>query len=343
VSRGYQQYRGRKSPWKAILAVLLSLIIVFAVGFIILQEKILFFDETGTPYFRLPGQEAVVEEVPQEEVDLTIEPVEEEEPVEEVRVVRGFNTPVPLDRETWSLTYRQAKDLLGETCNAVAVTLKDSKGNVYFDSAAALSGTVKFTPEDTDVALDAALSGTLHTIARISCFHDPKAANREVETMGLKNTGGYIFYDGNNSQWLDPAKPAAREYLCAIAAEAAALGFDEILLADLSYPTVGKIDKIAYGDVDRAQMLDTFLTELRAVLEPYGVVLSVELPESVILAGYDDVAGVYLDKIAQRVDSVYAAAAPENMGALLAAMEDVEFVPELEIPNEAVTGSCLIF
>lgn len=41
--------------------------------------------------------------------------------------------------------------------------------------------------------------------ARIACFHDPKAANADVEGMGLKNTGGYIFYDGNNSQWLDPA------------------------------------------------------------------------------------------------------------------------------------------
>ena len=41
--------------------------------------------------------------------------------------------------------------------------------------------------------------------------------------MGLKNTGGYIFYDGNNSQGLDPAKPAAREYLCGLAKEAAEL------------------------------------------------------------------------------------------------------------------------
>ena len=34
--------------------------------------------------------------------------------------------------------------------------------------------------------------------------------------MGIfnKNTGGFIFYDGNNLNWLDPGKPAARQYLC---------------------------------------------------------------------------------------------------------------------------------
>ena len=38
--------------------------------------------------------------------------------------------------------------------------------------------------------------------------------------MGLKNTGGYIFYDGNNLNWLDPSKPAARQYLGGLAESA---------------------------------------------------------------------------------------------------------------------------
>lgn len=165
-------------------------------------------------------------------------------------------------------------------CNAVAVTMKDSAGLVYFDAAGAVSGTVR-TEADTTAALEA-LTGQedLYTVARISCFHDPKAANAEVESMGLKNTGGYIFYDGNNSQWLDPAKPEARQYLTGIIREAAALGFDEILLTDVSYPTEGKLDKIAYGEVDRQAQLGAFLAEVRLALEGYDVTLSVELPET---------------------------------------------------------------
>ena len=297
MSRGYHNYRGRKSGGKAALTVILVLIILVSVGFIFLQERIIFFDETGTAYFRLPGQ-TVEEETPQEEIDLTIQNMEAEKPVT-VWELRGFNTPVPLDREVWSLTARQAREALGEDCGAAAVTLKDSKGNVYFDSAAALPGTVQFMAEDTDVALAAVLDSSYHTIARISCFHDPKAANREVETMGLMNTGGFIFYDGNNSQWLDPAKSAAREYVRAIACEAAAMGFDEILLTDLSYPTEGKLDKIAYGDVDRMETLDAFLVEMRTALEPYSVRLSVEVPESVILEGEDETSGLHMGKLSR--------------------------------------------
>ena len=343
MARNYR-YRGRRSTGKGILAVILSLIIVASVGFIFLQEKILFFDETGTAYFRLPGQTREETELPREEVDLTIEPVKQAAP--EQREIRGFNAPVPLDREGWALTYREALSLLGEKCGAVAVTLKDSGGTVYFDSAAALPGTVQFQTEETDVALDAALSGSLHTIARISCFRDAKAANREPEAMGLMNTGGFLFYDGSNSQWLDPAKPAAREYLCALAKEAAELGFDEIMLTDVTYPTEGKLDKIAYGDADRAEVLDAFLADMRAALEPYGVMLSLEVPEDVILQGEDLDAGLHMGKIASRVECIYAATTPEQAGLLHLTVEqagDAEFIPELETVSDSVTGSCLIF
>ena len=343
MARNYR-YRGRRSPGKGILAVILSLIIVASVGFIFLQEKILFFDETGTAYFRLPGQTREETELLPEEVDLTIEPVKQAVP--ERREIRGFNAPVPLDRETWALTYREALSLLGENCGAVVVTLKDSSGTVYFDSAAALSGTVHFLAEETDVALDAALSGSLHTVARISCFHDPKAANRETETMGLMNHGGFVFYDANNSQWLDPAKPAARAYLCALAREAAELGFDEILLADVTYPIEGKLDKIAYGEIDRAEVLDDFLTEMRAALEPYGVMLSLEVPEAMILQGENEDAGLHMGKIASHVECIYAVTTPEQAGLLSLTVEqagDAEFIPELETVSDSVTGSFLIF
>ena len=181
---------------------------------------------------------------------------------------------------------------------------------------------------------------------RLSCFHDPRAANSNVDGLGLKNTGGYIFYDGNNSQWLDPAKPAARAYLCELARETAELGFDELLLTDVSYPTVGKLDKIAYGDADRAETLEVFLTEMRAALEPYGTALSVELPEQVITGGADEAAGLDLAKLAPMVDRVYARTTPEQIGTLSAAVTaaggKTDFVPELESHSPEVTGSCVI-
>ncbi len=329
-SRGYHSYRGRTPKWRIVVMVLLVIVILAAIAVMLMSRNVVY-DETGTPHLELPWQEETssAEEVPEESLDLTIQ-----EP-EKTQTVCGFSTPVPLTRESWSLSRRQAEE--GFACNAVAVTLKDDKGNVYFDSAAALPGTVQFVEEETDVALAAVVAysrqNQWQSIARISCFHDPIAANRDVEGMGLKNTGGYIFYDGNNSQWLDPAKPAAREYLCELAKEVAALGFDEILLADVSYPTVGKLDKIFYGEGETNANLTAFLEEMRTALAPYSVALSIEVPKAVITQGIDDDAGLLLAAIAPKVDRIYAAStaaeAPALAQTVSVASKSTGFVPEL--------------
>ena len=339
-SRGYHSYRGRTPRWRIALMVLLVVVILAAVAVMALSRYIVY-DEEGRLRMELPWQEEPAEETPEPPLDLTIE-----EPVK-TQTLRGFCTPVPLTRENWSDSNDRAKESFD--CNTAAVTLKDAAGNVYFNSAVALPGTVQFQEEETDAALAAVVAYSQsmggHSIARLSCFHDPKAANRDVENMGLKNTGGYIFYDGNNSQWLDPAKPAAREYLCGLAKEAAELGFDEIMLTDVSYPTVGKLDKIDYGEGERSGHLADFLEEMRAALAPYGVMLSIEVPKAVISQGADENAGLLLAEIAPRVDRVYAPAdgaeVPALAQAVRAASQFAEFVPELAEADPAV-GNFLV-
>ena len=342
-SRGYNSYRGRTPKWRIALMALLVVVILAAVAVMALSRFIVY-DEEGTPQMELPWQEEPAvepaEEISEPPLDLTIE-----EPVKP-RVLRGFCTPVPLTRESWSDSNDRAKESFD--CNAAAVTLKDAAGNVYFSSTTALPGTVQLQ-EETDAALAEVVaycqSTEGHSIARLSCFHDPKAANRDVENMGLKNTGGYIFYDGNNSQWLDPAKPAAREYLCGLAKEAAELGFDEILLTDVSYPTVGKLNKIDYGEGEKGGHLADFLEEMRAALAPYGVMLSIEVPKAVISQGADENAGLLLADIAPKVDRIYAPADAAEVPALAQAVSTAsqfaEFVPELAEADPAV-GNFLV-
>ena len=348
--RGYRNYRGRTSKGKFALAVVLVLVILAAITVMVLQQYIVY-DETGSPRIELPWQKGVpAEEENQEDVqdfDLKIE--EPEGP----SAIYAFAVPVgTLTQEGWKDAWMGASLMSAPPYNAAAVTLKDDTGKLYFDSDTAVSGSVEIA-EDTDTVLTQITGGeaSLYTIARISCFHDPKVANSDVEGMGLKNTGGYIFYDGNNSQWLDPGKPAARKYLCDIAKEAAELGFDEILLTDVSYPTEGKLDKIDYGEGLPSQNLVTFLTEMRAALEPYGVSLSIEVPEAVISDGGDSDAWLTLAEIAPLVDRVYARTVPEKVESLTAAVAaaavaaasgTTAFVPELEAYTGEVSGSCLI-
>ena len=203
-------------------------------------------------------------------------------------------------------------------------------------------------------ALAELTGGGDHTAAKISCFHDPKAANADVDGMGLKNTGGYIFYDGNNNQWLDPGKAVARDYVCGIAREAAELGFDELILTDVSYPTAGKLDKIDLSNAQpgedgtdgRQLVLARFLREVRSAL-PEGVILSLELPSETVRAGYDTDAGQALSTLAPLVDRVYvrttAADVPALETAVKAASPECGFVPELtERPAETVENWLII-
>ena len=56
--RGYNRYRGRSPLWKKVVAVLLILVIVAAVAFMVLQDRV-FYDDSGTPHLPRPaGQQA---------------------------------------------------------------------------------------------------------------------------------------------------------------------------------------------------------------------------------------------------------------------------------------------
>ena len=348
-TKGYSSYRGRGPKWKILLAILLVLVIAVAASVIYLQQ-FLVYGADGSRQIRLPWQTEEKAPPPdgegeapenQPDVDVVVQEPEDQGPKE----TAAFSLPAQaLTQALWQETEKPSG------ANAVAVRLKTSNGTVYFNAANAVSGAVE-TEMDTAAALAAVTAQEgLHTIASVACLQDFKAANADVEGRGLKNTGGYIFYDGNNSLWLDPAKPGTREYVCALAKEIAELGFDELLLTDFSYPTVGKINKIHYNtDVPLANNLDLLLSDLNTALESYDILLSVEVPEAVIAEGPDTVAGLDLNRLVSRVDRVYAVTTPEkaetlsNLVAQAAGAEGkTEFIPELTADSPALTGSRLI-
>ena len=349
-AKGYSSYRGRGPRWKILLAILLVLVIAVAISVIYLGEHVVYSPD-GRRQIVLPWQSEEKNSPPskdgedpegQPNVDLVVQEPEDRGPKETAAHTLPVNV---LTQAVWS-EFKSGLD-----SNAAAVRLKTTNGTIYYESASAVSGAVQVaeTPGETMETLRLITSEPgLHTIASVACLQDFKAANADVEGWGLKNTGGYIFYDGNNSLWLDPGKPGARAYVCAVAKEVAELGFDELLLTDFSYPTVGKIDKIDYNtEVPLGNNLDLLLSDLRAALEPYDILLSVEVPESVITEGPDGVAGLDLNRLAGQVDRIYAVTTPEKVETLSNLVSQTaggktEFVPELREDSPSVTGSRLI-
>lgn len=353
-TKGYSSYRGRGSKWKILAAVLLVLVIAVAASVIYLQQYVVYSSD-GRRHIDLPWSTEREDPAPPADqgedpaggVDVVVQEPEKPEPVE---IIAGSLPAQALTMAGWAEWYDASENA---NFNAVAVRLKAANGAIYYDSASAVSGAAALAkePGDTAAALAALTSRPdMHAIASMACLQDYKAANADVEGRGLKNTGGYIFYDGNNSLWLDPAKPGAREYVCALAREIAELGFDELLLTDFSYPTAGKINKINYNtELSLSDNLDLLLTELAAALEPYDILLSVEVPEAVIAVGPDTVAGLDLNRLVNRVDRIYAVTTAEKAGTLSSLVAQAageggktEFVPELAADSPSLTGSRLI-
>ena len=240
-------------------------------------------------------------------------------------------------------TYEEISYLLrrNSVYNAVSVRLKDTEGWVYFDSPNIIYTEVlkesKNIAYDTTEALQKLTAADTHTIATLACFRDWRASNGNVRAR-LRNLSGRIFQDGNEDFWLDPAREITRTYLCNLAKDAAELGFDEILLTDACYPSVGRLDRILYGDLPKEDNLGLFFSEVRKALEPFNVVLSVEVPKEILLdKDTPHLSGLSVDVIAPYVDRVYAKVEPSEIAACTEALAGVlMFVPELsELPDPA--------
>jgi hypothetical protein len=332
---GYRNYRGRSPKWKILLAVVLVLVIAVSATVLGLQRFVVY-DETGTPHFLLPqsseSMQAEHENTPP--ADLVIQE-EEDPPAAEATVIRLAPGVVDTAEEADA-----ALAAVSGECTGAAITVKDESGKVFFPSQ---KSPWAVNTDAVREAVSAVLDGTEYTAARIVCFADPKAANSDVEGLGLKNTGGYIFYDGNNRQWLDPAKADARAYLCGLAAECAQLGFDEIILSHVGYPTEGKLDKIAYGETPLDENLDLFLREMAETLEPLGVTLTVEMTAEGILGG-TEAGGLTLKTAAKHAGRICAMAEGGEVAVLAREVEsvDAEFVPMLTHCPEDYTGSAIL-
>ena len=346
-TRGYSSYRGRGRKGKIFLAIVLILIILASVGFIIAREHMTY-DADGNLHFDLPwtkGPEPS-DQLP-ETPDVKIqEPETSEDTPAAVNVIQAVQ--LGEDPAQW-----QAQLSTG-AYNAFTVTMKASDGTLEYPFETSVSGR-KLSDQAAAVqeALPRLLDGERYSIARLSCLRDGGVARENLESMGLKNTGGYVFYDGNNENWLDPSKEAVKTYLSDLAVECADLGFDEILLTDLNYPTVGKLDKIDYGFADgfadqtayNAEQIADLLRAIQEALAGRDVKLSLEVPEAAYEHdGIDSDAGLDLyGGLMSRLSRVYVPTAPEKVdGMVTEALGNGVLIPELtEIP-EGVSYKCYL-
>ena len=95
----YRQYRGKPNKAKIALAVFLMLVILAAVAVILLQRNIVY-DETGTPHIELPWQEnAVPEDAEAPPLELVIEATPDPQPKKTPEDVSGKMPEEPVSED----------------------------------------------------------------------------------------------------------------------------------------------------------------------------------------------------------------------------------------------------
>jgi len=151
----------------------------------------------------------------------------------------------------------------------------------------------------------------IYPIARIACFRDQvvpaKMANRAVN-----HVSGGVWKDRSNHTWLDPYNKRNWEYIAEIVDHALELGFPEIQLDYVRFPSEGKSASQVFPSKDRYEKKDAKPTEVVAAFGEFikervhkrGGVLSADIFGIVSSGGGDQGIGQELTTVVQPFDLI---------------------------------------
>lgn len=279
---GGHSFRAKPHPITVVLSVLAIAALVFA-GFLVYDPLYRFLTADHSA-----GEVSLPE--PEAEPESASAPEPEPEPEPEPAVVsdlRAVYLPTETALDAAALDAFLAS-LAGSEINAVMVDIKNAAGSVLFGTQnqnALQWGAVAENPLDLR-ALSAALEEReLSLVVRMSAFRDPLAASagrenaifyRDTEMLWLDAAA-----DAGGRPWLNPYAAGAREYVSALALEAADMGARMVVLENAQFPSYSE-SNAGFGpgsqDVTRSQILSLFIDELTAALRHKGARTAIYLP-----------------------------------------------------------------
>lgn len=149
----------------------------------------------------------------------------------------------------WKERRDELVKLIEETeLNAIVIDIKDYSGNILYDSQVPLVnelGTEKIIISDLPGLLQELKEKNIYTIARLAVFQDPILAEKKPE-WALKDKDGGLWRDWKGLAWVDSSLKEVWDYNLAVAKEAVSMGFDEINLDYIRFPSDGPLDDIVY-------------------------------------------------------------------------------------------------
>jgi hypothetical protein len=202
-------------------------------------------------------------------------------------------------------------DLIDRTeLNAIVVDLKDSTGDVFYDTNVQLAHDIGAVHPAFEVKplLDLLHQHKIYVIARIVVFEDPVLAEARPDWAIHDTATGDLWRTWNGLAWVNAHRPEIWDYDVALAREAARLGFDEIQLDYIRFPSDGPLNRAEYGvphdDRTRPGAIRDFLTRAHDALQPTGAYLSGDVFGLAMWDTEDSGIGQHLEDVIGAVDFV---------------------------------------
>jgi protocatechuate 3,4-dioxygenase beta subunit len=205
-------------------------------------------------------------------------------------------------------------DLVDRTeLNAIVVDVKGDRGWLAYTSRVPLAqelGVEVGDLMDLKEFLSLCEERGIYTIARLVIFKDSPLAFGRPE-LAIKRADGTVWTDSKGAGWTNPFRQEVVDYNIAIAVEVAQMGFDEIQVDYIRFPSDGDVTTIVYEEADntmenRTAAINSFLVQLRAALQLWQVFTSADIfGLTVSVAPSSDMGiGQRVDDIAPLVDYI---------------------------------------
>lgn len=235
-------YRGKRS-WSFVLVIILSaaaVLLIGAVGIFYGFQRYIVYGQNGVtldiPFLR--AEDAVSDESP----GITAEIVIVEADFTDVEPTAGEGlTPiravfVPSDKQSADDIAVLRQTLESVDGNAMVFDVKPESGQLSYSSNVPMTGSYGTSGDMVIIeVLDSLREDGVYLIAQVDVFADELLASRSP-SLALKDAQGEIFTDIDGNRWLDPYNKTARDYVLDILDELYGMGFDEVVLAGLSFP-----------------------------------------------------------------------------------------------------------
>ncbi|OGI76237.1 hypothetical protein A3C57_01370 [Candidatus Nomurabacteria bacterium RIFCSPHIGHO2_02_FULL_33_12] len=145
----------------------------------------------------------------------------------------------------------------------------------------------------------------VYVIARIACFQDPIYSKNHINGS-VQNLNGSLWVDKHNLSWVDPANKDFQKYILDLSIEAYDLGFDEINLDYIRYPTDGSIHKVFPISMENSQqnVIKQFVIYMHDNLKNKNIPLSISVFGQIVSDKNDMGIGQYYEDLLPYVDSI---------------------------------------